>query len=287
MSGLVAGLALAVVASCALNAAFLFQHAGVATAPAVTVRHPVSVLRGLIASRAWVGGLALGLSGWALHVAALTRAPLSLVQAFVAGGLALTVPAARRWLRQPVTRREAAAVAAMAGALALLAIGTSGEGRSAGFSAAALAAWIGAAALLAALLAAAPANGRRAETLGLAGGVLYGAADTAIKALTAGWSPALLVAAALTTAGAFFAFQRGLQLGRAVPVIALMTAGTYVVSILAGVAVFGDPLGGGALAVAHAGAFAVVVGAAWVLAPAQAGIAETVGTPSAGLSSPG
>jgi hypothetical protein len=78
------------------------------------------------------------------------------------------------------------------------------------------------------------------------------------------------------TAGAFFCFQRGLQLGRAVPVIALMTAGTYLVSILAGVVVFHDPLGHGVLGVPeHALAFAAVVGAAWVLAPAQTGLAAS------------
>jgi len=36
----------------------------------------------------------VGLAGWALHVGAMRDAPLSLVQAFVAGGLALTVPMA-------------------------------------------------------------------------------------------------------------------------------------------------------------------------------------------------
>jgi hypothetical protein len=76
--------------------------------------------------------------------------------------------------------------------------------------------------------------------------------------------------------GAFFCFQRGLQLGRAVPVIALMTAGTYVVSILAGVVVFHDPLGHGLLGKpAHALAFAAVVATAWVLAPAQTGLADS------------
>jgi hypothetical protein len=282
VSALVFGLALALAASIALNAAFLLQHAGTASAPPISPRRPLATVRGLLASRAWVAGLALGLTGWALHIAALSRAPLSLVQAFVAGGLALTVPAAGRWLHQPLRRREAVAVGSMAAGLAALALGAHGSGPARGFDAGALALYLALAAGLGGALAAAPAPGRRAETLGLAGGLLYGAADTAIKALTGVTGGALgvlaspwLAVAALTTAGAFFAFQRGLQLGRAVPVIALMTAGTYVVSILAGVAVLDDPLGpGSALVVLHALALCVVVAAAGVLAPSQARLTE-------------
>jgi drug/metabolite transporter (DMT)-like permease len=285
VSTLAVGLLLALAASLALNGAFLLQHAGLAGAPDISPGRPLRSLASLMASRVWAVGLALGLSGWALHVVALTRAPLSLVQAFVAGGLALTVPAARRWLREPGTRREAVAVAVMALALAALASGASGGAGGSHYSRAALGAWCVGSVLIAGLAAAAPAGRRRAEALGLAGGVLYGAADAAIKALTGTWSaggPAAvlrspwLAVAAVTTAGAFFCFQRGLQLGRAVPVIALMTAGTYLVSILAGVLVFHDPLGHGVLGVPeHALAFAAVVGAAWVLAPAQTGLAAS------------
>jgi hypothetical protein len=57
------------------------------------------------------------------------------------------------------------------------------------------------------------------------------------------------------------------------PVIALMTAGTNVVSIIGGLVVFGDPLGHRpAMAVVHVLAFVVVALAAWLLAPAQAAV---------------
>jgi energy-coupling factor transporter transmembrane protein EcfT len=79
--------------------------------------------------------------------------------------------------------------------------------------------------------------------------------------------------AAVATAAAFFCFQRALQVGPAVAVIALMTAATNVVSILGGLAVLGDPLGHSpALAAVHAAAFALVVAAAWRLAPVQASL---------------
>ena len=273
MSPFAIGLALAVLASLALNLSFLIQHAGSAGAPAITARRPLRTMRGLFASRLWVAGGALGMTGWGLHVAALSRAPLSLVQAFVAGGIALVAPVARRTLGERLAPRERIAVGVMVAGLCLLTIGLHDPGRRAGFAPAALALYLAAACVLAGLLAAAPRRLARANALGLAGGAFYGAADVAIKALT-GTGPLSpwLLAAAGATAAAFFCFQRGLQSGRAVPVIALMTGGTNLVSILGGLVVFGDPLGRTpAMALLHAAAFAAILAAAAALAPGAAG----------------
>jgi uncharacterized membrane protein len=80
--------------------------------------------------------------------------------------------------------------------------------------------------------------------------------------------------AAVLTAGAFFAFQRSLQGASPVTAIALMTAGTYVTSIVGGLVLLDDPLGSGtALSLVHAAALAVVVGAAWLLSRSQAELA--------------
>lgn len=277
MSGLAIGLALALGASVALNAGFVLQHAGSAALPAVTVRRPLATLRRLLASPLWLVGLGLGLAGWALHVDALAHAPLSLVQAFVAGGLVLAVPMATIGLGHRLSAREQGAVVVLAVGLALLCTGVRGD-RHAPVPAAALAAWLAGAGALAAGLGAA-ASRLGAGVLGAAGGALYGAADLAIKALThehgvraIATSPWLAVAA-LATLSAFFCFQRALQVGPAVPVIAMMTAATNLVSILGGLAVLGDPLGRTpALAVLHAAAFALVVAAAWRLAPVQASL---------------
>jgi hypothetical protein len=66
------------------------------------------------------------------------------------------------------------------------------------------------------------------------------------------------------------------------PVIALMTAGNNVVSIIGGLAVFGDPLGHRpAMAVMHVAAFALIVFAAWLLAPAQAALTPATGATDA------
>jgi drug/metabolite transporter (DMT)-like permease len=273
------GLALAISASLALNTGFLLQHSGASEAPAVSPLKPIATVAGLLKRRIWLLGLALGTAGWALHVAALSRAPLSLVQAFVAGGLALLAPIATRWFGQRLRRAESVAVAVMAFGLATLAIGVR-EPRSGGpLPGAALTLFLAGCAVL----AGAVASRRAAVPLAVAGGLLYGAADTAIKALTlvdarhglgaAAGSP-WLPAAVVCTAGAFFAFQRALQLGPPVSSIALMTAATYAVSIAAGLVVLSEPIGHGATGVAHLVAFAAVVGAACVLAPAQARIAD-------------
>jgi hypothetical protein len=274
---LATGLALALGASVALNAGFLLQHAGSAARAPITPRHPLATIGTLLRSPLWALGAVAGLSGWALHVAALSRAPLSLVQAFVAGGLALAAPMAAIGLRHRLERRERAAIALMVLALVLLAAGLGREGRHAGFAAAGLAAYVAALVLVAALLATARGV-RRPAALGLAGGALYGAADLAIKALTGLTGGVLtspwLAVAALTTLGAFFAFQRGLQAGRPLAVIALMTAATNATSIAGGFVVFGDPLGRTPpLAAAHALAFVLVGLAAWHLAPSQSRLA--------------
>jgi hypothetical protein len=273
MSALATGLVLAVAASVALNGCYLLQHAGSREAGAVSLMRPLATLRGLLGSRRWVAGAALGMTGWAMHIGALARAPLSLVQAFVSGGLILAVPMAGALLGHHPLPRERWGLLALAAALAMLAIGMAN--RRGAIDVTGLGAYI-------VLSAALPLTRRSGPALGLAGGILYGGADMAIKALTvvahvrggvailgSPWLPA----AVLATVGAFFCFQRGLQIGRPLPVIGLMTAATNVVSIGGGLLVLGDPLGATpALSTLHLLAFALVVVATWWLAPTQAAL---------------
>jgi hypothetical protein len=294
MSPTALGSLLAFGAAIALNGSYLVQHAGSAGAPAVDPRRPLRTLTSLLRSPLWSLGALLGMSGWALHIAAMREAPLSLVQAFVAGGLALTAPMAALGLHRRLEREERVSLVLMVIALLALALGLRGSTARPRFSGAALGAWIAGLAVLAAVLAAAVRGPRRAYALGLAGGLLYGAADLALKAATGVHADALLGspwpwAAAVTTVGAFFAFQRGLQGNRPVAVIALMTAGTNVGSILGALVVLGEPLGRTpALAVVHGAAFALVVVAAWRLAPAQARLAAgaPLSTPTVGGAGP-
>jgi hypothetical protein len=284
---LVLGLALALGGSVALNASYLIQHAGSAQTPTIDFRHPLRTLQTLLRSRLWLGGGALGVAGWAISIAALTQAPLSLVQSFLIGGIALLAPIAVRVLGHSLNPRELAGIALVMVALFVLVIGRGAIGVHSHFRGGALAIYLGVSVAAGACLLL--LRQRRTQMLAAAGGILYGAADVAIKALTglaahhgmaaAAKSPWLIVTAAATI-GAFFCFQRALQCGRPMPVIALMTAGNNVVSIVGGLLVFGDPLGHRpAMVFIHAGAFVLIVIAAWLLAPAQAAITTEAAPP--------
>jgi hypothetical protein len=280
MSSTAFGMALAIGAAVALNGGYLLQHVGGSNAPAVDARRPVATLAALLRSPVWSLGLVAGMTGWALHIGAMREAPLSLVQACVAGGLILVAPMAAIGLRRPLARGETQALGLMAVGLVLLSIGLPGHDGGRHFSAAALAAWMAVLALGAAALVMRAPGPQRALALGLAGGLLYGAADLALKAVTGLHGAAAiatspwLAAAIAASVGAFFAFQRGLQGDRPLAVIATMTAATNVSSIAGAFAVYGDPLGRTpALAAAHALAFVLIVIAAWRLAPVQARLA--------------
>lgn len=289
-ASLLPGLALALIASVAQSTGFLFQHIRAAERPPVSPLRPLVSVAALFRSRWWLLGLGLGIAGFVLHLAAIALAPLSLVQAFVAGGLALAVPMAAYGFHHRLTRTERRSVLIMAAALAVLPIGVAHPTRHLGFDAATLAVYLGLVAL-AALLMLLASGQRRFAVLGLVAGALYGVLDTVLKALTeiahrqgigaALHSPWLLVAAASILA-AFFCFQRALQTNRALTAIGLMEAGADSTSILAGFLVFGDSLGTSApLAALHVLAFCAVGYAAWSLAPAQERLALVDDGPAA------
>lgn len=275
-SALILGLGFAVVASIAQNGSYLLQHAGSRGGPAVDLRRPLVTLRALLRSRMWLAGTVGSALGSVLHIAALADAPLSLVQVFTAGGLALTVPAGARAFGQRLERSELFAVCGMVAALSLLGLGASAHA-PAGIPAHALAVAVAVAALAAAALACPLSDQRRGRLLGAAAGVLYGAADAVTKAVTmvhggllaAVTSPWMVVLALLCVA-AFACFQRGLQIGPAVPVIAVMTGSMNMVAIIIGLVVFAEPLGATrAFAALHGVAFILAVATGLTLARAQ------------------
>ena len=286
MSHLLVGLMMALIGSAALNASYLIQHMASAGALRIDARHPLRTLRSLLSSRLWVAGGAIGLIGWALSIAALTQAPLSLVQAFLIGGIALLAPIAVRVLGHRLTRSERAGVILAIVALIALTLGRGHVGIHANFHNSALLTYL----LLSLATAACLLRLRQRQTqmLALAGGFLYGAADVSIKALTglagrhgvaAAVTSPWVIAAAGTSIAAFFCFQRALQSGKPVPVITLMTAGNNLVSIIGGLTVFGDPLGHRpATVLTHVAAFILLVCAAWLLAPTQATAAAEPGS---------
>jgi hypothetical protein len=242
------GLLLALVSAALINTGFLLQHRGLRdTGSGGTL----SRLRRSLRNPAWLGGQALGWVGFAAQVIAVAIAPLSLVQAFAAGGLALSVPLAAGIFRQPITGAQLLAVLAIAAGLAALPLGFSTARDQLDPNTLILAIAAGAAA---GLVASRPS----AEwTRALAAGIFYGIADAAIKAVSIGWrahGPAALWSGWTAVAA----------------------MGTSALAALAcGLLAFGESLGIDPMAMTtHAAAIAIVLAAVPVLAAAQTAIAD-------------
>src|SRR5262249_39214089 len=132
--------------------ALLCKHRGAVDAPDVAMRSPLRSAGGLFRSRWWAIGFALAFFAWCLHVAALSMAPLSLVQAVIAGGLALLALPARGWVGIAVCRRDMIGLVLCAAGLTFLAL-TAGHGRpGGGFASSTMFAFEGAALSLVGLL---------------------------------------------------------------------------------------------------------------------------------------
>jgi len=261
------GLLASLASAAALNWGFFVQHGAASTLPPLRLRKPIRSLRLLFANRRWVLGFAVGLGGWGLYILALALAPLSLVQATSAGGIGLLALLVHFRGADRLTRTEWTGVGFAIGGLILLGASLAGGAPASGSSSpAVVAAWLAGSAAVAAVVAG-PAALRLAAGagLGIASGVLYAAGDVATKAATAGlleFVPAILVAHGL----AFVCLQLGFQRGSALTTAGLSTLFTNALPIVAGIALFGEGLPSGAVAVARVAAFVLVTGGAALLA---------------------
>ncbi len=276
------GLLLALATSVASLIGFLLKHRGAIASPDVEWRRPLRSSLRLFRSRAYTIGMAVAMGSWGLHVAALSLAPISLVQTVIAGGLVLLTVLANSVFAHEVSRREWAGVGMTAAGLAFLAATMSGTGDSAhsDFTPATLAVYVGL--LVLAGTAAATAGWqtvRGASLVAAAAGLLWGASDVSIKALsgtldergaTVLLHPLALVILLLSLYGLVVS-TRSLQRGRAVPVIAMTSATANVTTIAAGPIVFGEPMPSDAIGVVvRLLAFALVVAAAALTPPPRA-----------------
>lgn len=253
---------------------FLYKHRGAASAPPVEWRHPVRSMVALFANKWWTIGIIVATSSWFLHVAALSLAPISLVQSVIAGGLVLLTVVADRMFGLKVTRREWIGVALTAAGLAILAatLGDSGDSKHSDYDTLTLIVYVGA--LAAATVPLMFWAGRTGPSFGgpllaASAGLQWGASDVTIKAASGHLGdgvliilPLALVITVLSLVGLVVS-ARSLQIGDAVPVIAVTSAAANLSTIASGLIVFGEPLpeGSGAVALRLA-AFALVVLAA-------------------------
>ena len=116
------GILLALVCAFASNLAFLYKHRGCGTACTVDIRHPLRTAVSLWSQRWFAIGMLVGLVAWLLHVAAISLAPLSVVQAVLSGGLVLLAVMADRLFGFSIGPRQWWGLAMTGVGLILLAI---------------------------------------------------------------------------------------------------------------------------------------------------------------------
>ena len=281
------GILLALLCALITNLGFLLKHRGACAAPDVDFRRPIRSAIGLWKSRWFAIGMLVAAGAFALHVAALALAPLSLVQAVLSGGLVFLTVLADRVFGFKLGMRQWAGVAMTALGLALLAITLPhGGDPHAGYSVAGMIGFEAGLLALGTLLVFSPKLGARHEhhgvLLGAAAGILFGVSDVAIKALTGsvGSAGALglmspwLLTCILASVIAFYASARGLQQGEAVSVITVTSAAANVSAISGGILVFGDPMPADTLGIVVQGLAFVLVIVAAALTPAPIRAAE-------------
>jgi multidrug transporter EmrE-like cation transporter len=290
------GLLLALGCSVVASVGFLLKQKGAVGAPPVQWRKPWASTVALFSNRWWTLGIIVAMAAWGLHVAALALAPISLVQSVIAGGLALLTVIADRVFNHDVSRREWIGVAVTAAGLALLAatLGDTGDSAHGDWEPIGLTLYCGTLTIasFAAVGAVRHDPPHAGPVIGLAAGLLWGASDVAIKALSARLPdlgglvllhPLALVILLLSLTGLVVS-ARSLQLGPAVAVIAITSAAGNVVTIAAGPIVFGEPLPDGPVELTmRIVAFALVCAAA-ALTPGPSDQTQPAGNAPAGIS---
>jgi hypothetical protein len=279
------GILLALACAFVANLGFFYKYRGANSVGKVEVRHPLRSARTLFSSRWFAIGMLVAAGSWALHVAALALAPMSVVQVALAAGVVLIAVMADRMFGFKVGRRQWIGLWLTAAGLVMLGLTLpTMHGAHSHFSDPAMISFEAGLFGLGGLLIMGPRMGGPVEhhgmMLGAASGILFGVSDTSIKALTgimgAHGPLALLISpwlavAALASIFAFYASARGLQDGEAVPVIAVTGTAANIAGVAGGIIVFGDPMPGSVVGiVVQSLAFVfVLVAAALMPAPVR------------------
>jgi drug/metabolite transporter (DMT)-like permease len=286
------GILLSLACAFVANLAFFYKYRGANAVAKVNISHPFRSARALYSSKWFTLGMLTATASWGLHVAALSLAPMSVVQVSLAAGVVFIAVMAERLFGFEVGRRQWIGLMLTATGLVLLGVTLPHmHGAHSSFSPVAMISFETALFGIGGLLIMGPRMGGPVEhhgvMLGAAAGILFGVSDTAIKALTGitgahgmlglALSPWLMVAV-LASIVAFYASARGLQDGEAVPVIAVTGAAANIAGIAGGILVFGDPMAGSPIGILlQAFAFVmVVVASAMMPAPVRAaGVAQS------------
>ena len=266
------GLVLAMISALAVNWAYTKEHAAAASLPPLTFRQPLRSLMSLLRSRDWLIAFATETAGWVVYVVALRLAPLSLVQAVSASGIAvLAVLSVHGQVSRLARREQLAVIAALVGLvlLALSLIGSSPVSHSP--DAVLTVIWLTASAGAAVALMVVRTGFARAAQLGLAAGLLFANGDVSAKLVSFGgiWLVALppLVACYAIGTGVL---QRAFQQGSALTAAGLATLVTNAVPIAAGFVLFDEALPHDPRGALQIASFAAIVCSAALLGRASA-----------------
>jgi hypothetical protein len=199
-------------------------------------------------------GWLVALGAWLLHVAALSLAPLSVVQAVISGGLVFLAILAERFFGFRLGRRQWTRLLVTAVGLAVLALTQAPTTHEHASAAALIVVESAVIAISAALICASirleHLHPRKGIVLATGAGALFGTSDTVIKhlahpalthvlLLVSPWTLSALIAMAV----AFYASARSLQLAPAIAVITFTSLTGNIVALPGGILVFHDPIG--------------------------------------------
>ncbi|HEY2055927.1 MAG TPA: hypothetical protein VGH14_18490 [Solirubrobacterales bacterium] len=270
------GIGLAVAVALMTNLASLLKHRGCQESRSVCGNRPLAGLRDLAGSRWFVAGWLLAGLGWLAHVAALSMAPISLVQAVLAGGAVTLAVLSQRIFGDAVGRRQWVALGIGAAGLVLLVLTLPRfHGSDSNYSVIAIGGFEGGLVLLAAGIALGHRSARFAARRGILravlAGLLFALAGIAIKAILGGSGDlAMVIPLVALTIGcgvlAQYTAVAALQGGGAVETIGLMGLVANAAQIIGGILVFGDPLSPSPLGITvQVAAFAMVCVSALLL----------------------
>ena len=263
---LAAGLALALLAAMALNVGYFVQHGAANTMVSLSLRHPLASARLLVTNRQWMLGYGAGWIGWGLYIAALSLAPLSLVQAVSAGGVGILAILAHR-LGTPLTRQEQLGTWVAVGGLLLLGLSlTSDVTATSPARSSTLLVVIAVGSLLAGGLVLLARGFRPGALLGCAAGILFGVGDLATKGAVDGVGLLFVPILAVCTALGFVTLQLAFQRGRVLETAGSSTLVNNLIPIIGGIVVFHEPIPSGLPGIARVASFVAVVAGAVLLA---------------------
>lgn len=183
------GIPLALACALATNIGFLFNYRGACAAPPVDMRRPFRTAQSLFGSRLFTIGMVIASTAWIFHVAALSVAPMSLVQSVLAGGMVLLAVMAERLFGMRIGRRQWLGLGATALGLMLLGVTLPVvHGAHSRFSIPGMLSFEAGLIAAGTLLIMGPRIGAPREhhgfMLGAAAGILFGVSDIAIKAIS-------------------------------------------------------------------------------------------------------